>query len=73
MKNAAVLSIGLVLTWALLLAGCRPDRGEHTASPTPSAAPTQAMYTCPMHPEVVSPDAGAKCPKCGMALVKKAD
>ncbi len=28
------------------------------------------MYTCPMHPEVTS-DKPGKCPKCGMALVKK--
>lgn len=28
------------------------------------------MYTCPMHPEIVS-DAPGKCPKCGMALVLK--
>jgi hypothetical protein len=28
------------------------------------------VYTCPMHPEVISSKAG-KCPKCGMALVKK--
>ena len=27
-------------------------------------------YTCPMHPEVVRSKPG-KCPKCGMALVKK--
>ncbi|AMR29350.1 hypothetical protein A0257_21120 [Hymenobacter psoromatis] len=29
-----------------------------------------AVYTCPMHPEVTSRQPG-KCPKCGMALVKK--
>ena len=27
-------------------------------------------YTCPMHPEVVSQQAG-NCPKCGMKLVPK--
>lgn len=28
------------------------------------------VYTCPMHPEVVSDKPGS-CPKCGMDLVKK--
>jgi transcription initiation factor IIE alpha subunit len=28
------------------------------------------LYTCPMHPEVLS-DKPGKCPKCGMDLVKK--
>jgi hypothetical protein len=31
---------------------------------------TKAVYTCPMHPEVIS-DKPGKCPKCGMTLVKK--
>jgi Cu2+-exporting ATPase len=26
-------------------------------------------YTCPMHPEVISPNKPGKCPKCGMELV----
>ena len=26
------------------------------------------IFTCPMHPEVVTPDPAAPCPKCGMAL-----
>ncbi|HYI08051.1 MAG TPA: heavy metal-binding domain-containing protein [Thermoanaerobaculia bacterium] len=40
--------------------------GDHTGHGGDPAAP----YVCPMHPEVTSatPD---KCPKCGMALVKK--
>ncbi|MGE5672215.1 MAG: heavy metal-binding domain-containing protein [Fibrobacterota bacterium] len=29
-----------------------------------------AVYTCPMHPEVIS-DTPSKCPKCGMNLIKK--
>ncbi len=38
------------------------------ASPSDDAAPAAgAVYTCPMHPEVVS-DGPASCPKCGMAL-----
>lgn len=36
---------------------------------TAAATPKQ-MYVCPMHPEVTSDKLG-KCPKCGMALVKK--
>jgi len=31
---------------------------------------TTAVYTCKMHPEVISNKPG-KCPKCGMDLVKK--
>jgi hypothetical protein len=33
---------------------------------------TKEVYTCPMHPEVVS-DKSGKCPKCGMDLVLKMD
>jgi hypothetical protein len=31
---------------------------------------TAILYTCPMHPEIISNKPG-KCPKCGMDLVKK--
>ena len=33
-------------------------------------AQTKVIYTCPMHPEIRQAGPG-KCPKCGMALVKK--
>lgn len=35
-----------------------------------SAMTAKVMYTCSMHPEVIS-DKPGKCPKCGMDLVKK--
>src|SRR5579863_9091684 len=37
------------------------------ASSTPSEADLQAVYTCPMHPEVRQKGPGA-CPFCGMGL-----
>jgi hypothetical protein len=38
---------------------------RQTSPPPPKAA---VLYTCPMHPEVISSTPG-KCPKCGMKLV----
>lgn len=47
------------------------DPKKFLAAPSPSSsvepAPAGTMYTCPMHPEVVSDHPGS-CPKCGMAL-----
>jgi len=37
---------------------------------TPKAAPADAEYTCPMHPEVLQRGPGT-CPLCGMALEPK--
>lgn len=37
------------------------------AKPATKSAVAPGEYTCPMHPEVHQPEAGA-CPKCGMAL-----
>jgi Heavy metal binding domain len=40
-------------------------------SKTPKTDSTaKKVYTCPMHPEVISNKPG-KCPKCGMDLVEK--
>jgi Cu+-exporting ATPase len=40
---------------------------EAPAAPPPPVKETEALYTCPMHPEVVKPGPGT-CPICGMAL-----
>jgi len=61
--------------WYFCNAGClekfRNDpqkyTGERAAVPHHSEPPTNAVYTCPMHPEIVRNGAGA-CPICGMAL-----
>jgi P-type Cu+ transporter len=67
-------------TWYFCAQGCKTkfeaDPGKYDGSKAASlvsigAAPKtpagSAQYTCPMHPEVLSPKRGA-CPKCGMAL-----
>ncbi len=40
------------------------------ATVAPPAAASAVVYTCPMHPDVVS-EAPGSCPKCGMALVAR--
>jgi len=46
------------------------ETGAQTAVPSLDSFKKEAMYTCPMHPEVREKKVG-KCPKCGMALVKE--
>ena len=59
MKNLIILSLALFIGSPMLFAhakNAKTDTAQHT------------IYTCPMHPEVVSNKPG-KCPKCGMTLV----
>jgi len=80
----SILPYGLALASLLLATGCS-DKGSATTDATTSTTPAQpastdadgqgikekaAQYSCPMHPNEVSDHPG-KCPKCGMALVKK--
>jgi RND family efflux transporter MFP subunit len=41
-------------------------------APSATESATKQLYTCPMHPEVIS-DKPGKCPKCGMTLVPVTD
>ncbi|MDB5258548.1 MAG: hypothetical protein JWM14_3243 [Chitinophagaceae bacterium] len=62
----AILSLVAVMVLSIAVASCENkehDRTEHNAS-------SSEVYTCPMHPEVISDKPGS-CPKCGMDLVKK--
>lgn len=45
-----------------------PNSGQNTNSPSASPPAVKQLYTCPMHPEVISDHPG-QCPKCGMNLV----
>lgn len=61
-----ILSLAFILSLSIAIVSCgnkEQDHTEHNAS-------TSEVYTCPMHPEVISDKPGS-CPKCGMELVKK--
>lgn len=58
----------LTIILSLLIVGCDPEQRSGSNADTSTTAPD--IYTCPMHPSVVSDRPGA-CPVCGMALVKR--
>lgn len=67
----SIAAIGLMTA----LAGCDANKaGTNDGTASEQTAMTdqhgKQVYTCPMHPEVVS-DKPGKCPKCGMDLVVK--
>ncbi len=51
-------------------AGAMPGMDHSVAMPGMAPTTNAALYTCVMHPEIVS-DKPGKCPKCGMKLVPK--
>jgi len=68
----AMLMAGAILFAAVTAFAANPTTGKTTADTTKKAKPAKVVYTCPMHPDVISYKPG-KCPKpnCGMTLVKK--
>lgn len=80
MKNAVLFSLALLLGFA----ACQNAHSNHdeskpetTTAPAPAAEPAptataapEAVFACPMHPEVTG-KSGDKCPKCKMNLEEK--
>lgn len=50
--------------------GLAQHEGHEMPSPKNEKSQSQVYYTCVMHPEI-NMDKPGKCPKCGMALVRK--
>ena len=65
MKKLLILLIVLTGTLATF---AQSAKDTQTQSKTDTTMKT--VYTCPMHPEVIS-DKPGKCPKCGMTLIAK--
>ena len=65
MKTSMLISLFILLVLAPF--GCTNDSSKNGGQ---QASDTKEVYTCPMHPSVISDRPGA-CPVCGMALVKK--
>lgn len=64
-----ILALLLLATAALGTAACKHD--DEKAATTTQVEKAADVYTCPMHPSIVS-DRPGSCPICGMALVKRA-
>lgn len=74
-NNGKLITLGLLVL--ALMAACRQKNAGHEGHVTEEKtghesppAEKKAVYTCPMHPEILR-DTPGSCPICGMALVKK--
>lgn len=66
LRNMFLLPIVCCLV-LISASGCKDKKDPHAGH---NAASTAAIYTCPMHPQIIRDQPG-KCPICGMGLVKK--
>jgi Cu(I)/Ag(I) efflux system membrane fusion protein len=57
----------LCLLMILVIDGCK---SKHTSNTITTTATAKVVYTCSMHPQIIS-DTPGTCPICGMNLVKK--
>ncbi len=71
MKKVILMAL-VILYSAVAVFAAGMNHGKMTADTTKTkkVKSIKVQYTCTMHPEVLS-DKPGKCPKCGMALVKK--
>ena len=70
MKSIHTIKLAFALCICIIAGSCGGDSkkaADQEGAKVESTAGT-AKYTCPMHPEVMSDQAGT-CPQCGMDLV----
>ena len=75
MKHLNSITLTMGIAGSLLAALVIPQSTATAAAKTTTKKMTKkktakVVYTCPMHPKVISSKPG-KCPKCGMKLVKR--
>lgn len=70
MNHKQIFLAALVATSTILPVACK--RAEKIESKETKVEKAADVYTCPMHPSIVS-DKPGHCPICGMALVKRTD
>jgi len=63
-KTICILSIAALTAFTFINCSSNPTKENSTEQKTGK------VYTCMMHPEVIS-DKPGQCPKCGMDLVEK--
>ncbi|MBS1594086.1 MAG: hypothetical protein JST90_07160 [Bacteroidetes bacterium] len=61
-----------VVTFSLSSCGNHNHGAKANTNPSDSSSVKGAVYTCPMHEEIVSYKPG-ECPKCGMVLELKSN
>jgi len=72
MKKVMLMAIAILFSATAVFAAPKVNALTDTAKTKKAKPVAKVLYTCTMHPEVLS-DKPGKCPKCGMTLVKKAD
>lgn len=60
----------IILLFVFTGATCSFAQTSKPKSNNKSETTGKYVYTCPMHPEIITDKPGS-CPKCGMTLVKK--
>lgn len=69
MKRNVIIATVLVV-FIVWLSACSNSGSQDKTKESTSVSGEKIVYTCTMHPEVIS-DKQGKCPMCGMELVKK--
>ena len=70
MNKLIIKEMKIYLMSLFFIAVAGPLLAQSDTVKTHTSVSDSIIYTCPMHPEVIS-DKPGKCPKCGMDLVQK--